>query len=181
MNKNIVLSLCFLLFFVSHAYSKTDMQIQSFVKAVDITGPDKVKNRYVDIDAVPDILYSSSIAAYGGVVNLSLLGSDIVLKNSQRIYISKDPVEKEIRISKIENLGDCQVIVDLPVNISIGSVMTVLLDYNSIVSFKQKDFGVCEFRVVYGTVSVKIDGTEKKLSAGEKFEYELIGGNEDAI
>jgi len=181
MNRNIILSLCFLLFFVSYAYSKNNIQVQSFVKAVDITGPDKVKNRYVEIDAVPDILYSSSIAAYGGVVNLSLFGSDIVLKNSQRIYISKDPVEKAIRVIKIENSGDCQVIVDLPITISIGNIMTVLLDYNSIVAFKQKDDGVYEFSVVYGTVSVKSHGSEKKLSAGEKFEYEIIGGNEDAI
>ncbi|MDD3065240.1 MAG: hypothetical protein PHT24_03150 [Endomicrobiaceae bacterium] len=182
MIKKIALSLAFLLCFMSSVFARIPIQIESFVKGVDITGPDKEKKRFFDIESIPNILYSSNIAAYGGVVNLSVFGADIILKNSQCIYISKDPISKGIRISKIENSIDCPVIVDLPVIISIGEAMTILLDYNSVISFKQKDDNVYEFNVVFGRVNVKQNGQNKQLSEGEKFEYEIVqGDNENAI
>lgn len=181
MIKKIAISLSFVIFFISGVVAKSPIEVQSVVKGIDITGPDKEKNRFFDIETIPSILYSSSISSYGGIVNLSLYGADIELKNSQRIYISKDPISKEIRIIKIENSIDSPVIVDLPVIISIGELMTISLDYNAIISFKQKDDGVYEFNVVCGTVNVKKYNEISKLSAGEKFEYELVGGNEDAI
>lgn len=181
MIKKIAISLSFVIFFISGVVAKNPIEIQSVVQGIDITGPDKEKNRFFDIETIPSILYSSSISAYGGIVNLSLYGADIVLKNSQRIYISKDPISKEIRIIKIENTIDSPVVVDLPVLISIGELMTISLDYNAIISFKKKYDGVYEFNVVCGIVNVKQYNEMRKLSAGDKFEYELVGGNEDAI
>lgn len=181
MIKKIAISLSLVIFFISGVVARSPIEVQSVAQGIDITGPDKEKNRFFDIETMPSILYSSSISAYGGIVNLSLYGADIVLKNSQRIYISKDPISKEIRIIKIENSIDFPVIVDLPVLISIGELMTISLDYNAIISFKQKYDGVYEFNVVCGTVNVKQYNEMRKLSAGEKFEYELVGGSEDAI
>ncbi|MDD5021525.1 MAG: hypothetical protein PHR82_05225 [Endomicrobiaceae bacterium] len=181
MIKKIAISLSFVIFFISVAVARSPIQVKSIVKGIDIIGPDKEKNRFFDVNTMPSILYSSSISAYGGIVNLSLYGVDIVLKNSQRIYISKDPISEGIRIIKIENSIDFPVLVDLPVLISIGELMTISLDYNAIISFKQKYDDVYEFSVVCGTVNVKKMNETKQLSAGEKFEYELVGGNEDAI
>ncbi|GAB1401344.1 hypothetical protein MASR1M68_02550 [Elusimicrobiota bacterium] len=181
MIKKIAISLSFVMFFVACVIAKSPVEIQSIAHGIDITGPDKEKNTFFDIEKVPAILYSSSISAYGGIVNLSLYGADIALKNSQRIYISKDPISKEIRIVKIENSIDSPVMVDFPVLISIGDLMTISLDYNAVISFKHKYDSVYEFSVVCGTVNIKKNNEIQKFSAGNKFEYELVGGNEDAI
>jgi len=181
MIKKIVISLSLVIFFISGVIAKSPVEIQSITHGIDIIGPDKEKNTFFDIEKTPDILYSSSISAYGGTVNLSLYGADIALKNSQRVYISKDPISKEIRIVKIENSIDSHVMVDFPVLISIGDLITISLDYNAVISFKHKYDSVYEFSVVCGTVNIKKHNEIQKFSAGNKFEYELVGGNENAI
>ena len=101
MKKFLSILLCCLLIFSVNIYAFSPIKIKFAPRSIGILTPDNELIKYKDAEDVPEILYSSTIIAYGMTI-LSFYDIDFVLKNNQAIFISKDPITKDIIISKIQ-------------------------------------------------------------------------------
>lgn len=172
MKKFIVYSLIFVLA-ISIAYAENPLYVRFLTKEVDIISPDGTKTRYNDIDEIPEILYSSKIISYGMSI-LSYHGIDIILKDKQGIFISKDPITKDLIIAKVE---DSQY---GPIHINFNDTTSAEISPNTKLSLKYDNSSIVS-KVLLGNVSMKSNGATFELSVDETFQYILEEGDENAI
>ena len=102
MKKIIAVIFIFLLFCSIDSYAFSPITVKFISRSIGILSPDNEIIKYVDIEDVPEILYFSTVIAYGMTI-LSFHDIDFVLKNNQALLITKDPISQDIIISKIEN------------------------------------------------------------------------------
>lgn len=165
MKKFLVVICSCLLFFSTNNYAFSPIKVKFVPKSIGILTPDNELIKYKDAEDVPEILYSSTIIAYGMTI-LSFYDIDFVLKNNQAIFISKDPITKDIIISKIENsrTGNINITFDAGTMGEMTPDTKIALRYlNSQIILK----------VLTGSIYMQSDGTEFELITGEIYTYKI--------
>ncbi len=164
MKKFLSVLLCCLVIF-SNAYAFSPIKIKFVSRTVGILTPDNELIKYTDAEKIPEILYSSTIIAYGMTI-LSFYDIDFVLKNNQALLISKDPISREIIISKIEN----STAGNININFDAGTMGEMSPDTK--IALKCINSQVI-LTVLTGSIYMQSNGTEFELITGETYTYKI--------
>ena len=168
MKKSISLICSFLLFFSVNIYAFSPITIQFMSRLVGITTPDDEVIKYHKIEDIPDILYSSKIIAYGMAI-VSCYDIDIILRNNQGIFITKDPISQNIIVSKVENTrtGNINIVFDA------GTMGEMSPDTKIAIEYKNSQ---TILKVLTGSISMQSEGTEFELVTNEVYTYKTKKG-----
>ncbi len=175
MKKFISVAFSFLLLCSVNSYAFSPIKVKFAPRSIGILTPDNELIKYADAEDVPEILYSSTIIAYGMTI-LSFYDIDFVLKNNQAIFISKDPISKDVIISKIENSRTG----NININFDAGTMGEMSPDTKIALKYINSQIILT---VLTGSVYMQSNGTEFELVTGETYTHKIIKreDEEDAI
>ena len=165
MKKIISVTLVFLLFLSGDIFAFSPIKVKFAPRSIGILTPDNELIKYRDAEDVPEILYSSTIVAYGMTI-LSFYDIDFVLKNNQAIFISKDPISQEIIISKIENSRTGNI------NINFDAGTMGEMSPETKIALKCVNSQVI-LTVLTGSLYMQSNGTEFELVTGETYTHKI--------
>ncbi len=168
MKKIIYFVFSFLLIFSINIYAFSPITVKFMSKNVGITTPDDEVIKYHKIEDIPKILYFSKIIAYGMAI-VSCYDIDIILRNNQGIFITKDPISQNIIVSKVENTrtGNINIAFDA------GTMGEMSPDTKIAIEYKNSQ---TILKVLTGSISMQSEGTEFELVTNEVYTYKTKKG-----
>lgn len=168
MKKILCFIFSFLLIFSVNIYAFSPITVKFMSRNIGITTPDDEVIKYHRIEDVPEILYSSTIIAYGMAI-ISCYDIDIILRNNQGVFITKDPISQCIIISKVENTrtGNINIAFDA------GTMGEMSPDTKIAVEYKNSQ---TILKVLTGSITMQSEGTEFELVTNEIYTYKTKKG-----
>lgn len=154
-------------------FAGNQLYVRYLTKGVEIISPDGEHTIYDDISKVPEILYASKIIAHGMVI-LTYDGVDIILKNSQGILVTKNPITRDIEISKVENSKTG------PIKLAFDVLTFAEISADGVISLKcgnEKNDDYIVMKILNGNASMQSDGNAFELTRGETFKHTFRGEN----
>jgi len=160
------LLILFLILFsvASVSYSKP-LKAKIIINSIDIISPDGEKSNYVDANKVSNIPYSSKIITNGMLI-LDFNSVDIILKNQQGLFYTKNPITKELIFSKVENTMEG----NITINFNNTTIATIPPDSVFSLIYSDKDNSVT-MKMIFGKSTIKIGNETIELATDETFKH----------
>lgn len=164
--KKYILFIAAILFFPANVYATDYVNIMRIDAAVNIKTPNGEIKTYKDPGDVPEILYGSMITAGNGTVMIKIFNTVVItLESNQGIIIMKNPITRQLEISKIETkskVKNIRVLLAGYVDASFGPDTRITL---------YEQFPSIFFGVKYGAAIVNgIEGNSYRITAGDYYE-----------
>lgn len=159
-----LLILFLLVNFACIAYSDP-LEVKTIVNSTDIISPDGETVNYVDPNDVLEIPYSSKLIANGLLV-LNYNSIDIILKNKQGIFVTKDPIKRTLVFSKVENSREGTIVVKF------NSTIKATIPPDSVFSlmYNEKENSVT-MKMISGKSTINSDEKVIDLAENETYKY----------
>ncbi len=134
--------------------------------SVSVKTPDGETETYRDIEDIPELLYGSRITAGGAPVEIQFFNTALIILNkNQSIFISKNPVTKEIEVVKYEAKSKQN-----GIKVLLAGNISATFGSDTKVTFYEQ-FPSIFFGVKYGNATVNgLDGRIYKLVDGDHYE-----------
>lgn len=152
-----------MLFFVNTIYAQNDFFIKFFSQRVDVSVNEDEVKRYYEGDDIPELLYGSKIISNGMVV-VSVLNSDFILKKGQGLLIAKDPVTGEILVYKLDSSQDDKM------EVTLNKYITTEMSQGNIFAFSRIG-NTLKLKVLCGDLTIVENGIVSNLYTGDVYYY----------
>jgi len=162
--KKIILSFAFL-FFASIAFSGELIKISFVESSVVIKNPTGADFSYKASGDMPNVAYGSIITAANGSVNIKVFNTaEIVLEKDQSVFITKNPITRDIELLKRESKNQ------KPIKIILAGRANAYVGFDTKISLSERYPSVF-FEIKRGRAIVRgVEGRMFEIEAGERYE-----------